>query len=134
MRLLRLRSAWGLAGLRGDHCGRLLAGLRADGWDGVEASLDDVGESHEQRLACCKAAQAEGISLVLSAYSSWKNYEGPFDSSRSVDGHVQGIVAELREIAELHSRSSSILKVNAHSGTDAWSEGDAQSYFQAVIS
>ena len=41
--------------------------------------------------------------LVLSAYSSWPNYEGPCDAALSVRGHVDALMADLHEIAELQA-------------------------------
>ena len=76
MRLLVLRSAWGLRGLR-DAPARTLAGLRSAGFDGLEASLEDLGASAEARAEAVRAARDEGLSLIISAYSSWANYEGP---------------------------------------------------------
>ena len=74
MRLVLFRSAWGL-NLRADAA-RACASVRAAGFDGIEASLTDIGGSQAERLAFGKAAQAEGLELILSAYSSWVNYEG----------------------------------------------------------
>ena len=134
VRLLRLRSAWGLAHLRsGDRRG-LFAKLREDGWDGVEASLADIGATVADRSACCHAASAEGMALILSAYSSWPNYEGGFDAALTVRGHADAMRSELREIGELAAASPTptILRVNAHSGSDAWSETEAVDYFEEV--
>ena len=137
MRLLRLRSTWGLR-IAGDRH-RFFAGLRADGWDGIEGSLLDIGGSREERQESCAAAAEAGMHLVLSAYSSWHSYEGQFDAARSVEAHAEALASELREIAELHSRGptsgslfSPILKVNAHSGSDAWTQSEAQHYFESV--
>ena len=137
--LLRLRSAWGLAGLQSGDRRRLMAGLRAGGWDGVEASLADIGTCADERKDCCAAAQAEGVSLILSAYSSWPNYTGPFDASSSVRDHTAALTAELHQIADLVAASSPgggtlspIVRVNAHSGSDAWTEAEAVEYFEEV--
>ena len=135
MRLLRLRSAWGLPGLaKGDRSG-LFASLKARGWDGVEASLDDIGATHDARAECCAAASAQGLSLVISAYSSWANYEGPFDAALTVRGHADAFAAQLAQIAALHTGGghSPIRRVNAHSGSDAWSEAEARDYFEASV-
>jgi hypothetical protein len=133
-RLLRLRSAWGLPGLhRGDRRA-LFGGLRAAGWDGVEASLPDIGTTADERRECCAAARAEGMSLILSAYSSWHSYEGPCDATLSVAGHVEAISAELHEIAELSAAHGAIRHVNGHSGIDSWGEGEARDFFEAVAS
>ena len=110
--------------------------MRASGFHGVEASLDDIGATAAERRDCVLAAQAEGVSLILSAYSSWPNYVGTFDAARSVAQHVSAMAGELRQIAELHTSLhaglSPVLRVNAHSGSDAWSEAEAVDYFEGV--
>ena len=136
MRLLQLRSAWGLANLRAGDRYRTMAALRTSGWHGVEASLDDIGGTYEERRECLAAAQSEGMSFILSAYSSWTNYEGPFDAARTVASHGDALLAQLRQIAELSSStqgSSPVIRVNAHSGSDAWSESEALEYFERAV-
>ena len=134
MRLLRLRSAWGLAGLRSGDRRRLFDKLRIAGWDGVEGSLHDIGGNREERMQCVTAAADQGCSLVLSAYSSWHSYEGAYQA-RSVHAHAAALESELQEIAELHATAaplSPIIRINAHSGTDEWTESEAVDYFGAV--
>lgn len=131
MRLLQLRSAWGISGLRAD-APRALAVVARAGWDGLEASLDDIGADSRERRAFCRAARAEGVPLILSAYSSWPNYEGPADAGRPVAEHVESMLRSLESIAELNAAERGCLRVNAHSGTDAWSEDEARHFFEAV--
>ena len=113
-----------------------MAKLRLAGWHGVEASLNDIGATHEERRECLAAAQSEGLDVILSAYSSWSNYDGPFDGARTVSEHGDALQAELSEIAELSASiagQSPLLRVNAHSGSDAWSEAEAVAFFERVI-
>ena len=135
-RLLRLRSAWGLRGLASGDRRKTFAALREQHWDGVEASLSDIGATADDRRDCVAAARAEGMALILSAYSSWPNYDGPYDAALSVRGHGEALASELHEIAELHTTSpgaSPILRTNAHSGSDAWGESEAHDYFAAAL-
>jgi hypothetical protein len=134
MHLLRLRSSWGIASLNSGEPRRVLAALRSHGWDGMEASLDDIGTDADSRRLCVEAAASEGMSLVLSAYSSWKNYSGSFDAAASVKDHTAHMEQELHQIAELAScvPSTTIIRVNAHSGSDAWSEDEAVDFFGAI--
>ena len=130
MRLLLFRSAWGL-NLRADAA-RVCASVRAAGFDGIEASLADIGGSQADRRAFGRAAEAEGLELILSAYSSWANYEGACET-RPVPSHVATMLKELESLADLNSSLSLPLRlVNAHSGSDAWSEAEACEYFGAL--
>jgi len=125
MRLVLFRSARGL-NLRADAA-RACASVRAAGFDGIEASLTDIGGSQTERRVFGKAAQAEGLELILSAYSSWDSYEG------EVSAHVSTMLKELESLADLNGSLSLQLRlVNAHSGSDAWSEAQACEYFGAI--
>lgn len=128
-----LRSTWGMRGLIGRDPAPILASVRRDHFHGLEASLADIGRTQEERLGVVRAMEAEGLSLVLSAYSSWPNYEGPYDARRSVSEHAQHFIAELQQIAELAAAApKSVLRVNGHSGSDAWTEAEALDFYGAV--
>mmetsp|Transcript_16187 Transcript_16187/g.54508 ORF Transcript_16187/g.54508 Transcript_16187/m.54508 type:complete len:331 (+) Transcript_16187:152-1144(+) len=137
MRLLVLRSAWGLRGLR-DAPARTLAGLRSAGFDGLEASLEDLGASAEARAEAVRAARDEGLSLIISAYSSWANYEGPATEQllSTPSAHLDRLTRELEAIAEASVAAgplSPVLRVNAHSGSDAWSEDEAAAFLASAV-
>ena len=133
MRLKLLRSAWGLGEALTCRAPHTIEKLRAAGFHGLEASLSDIGSTPSDRRDFVRAARTGGLQLVLSAYSSWPNYEGPFDATRSVRGHADALEGELRQIAELHA-AAPLLRVNAHSGSDAWSEAEAREYFERTVS
>ncbi|KAL3931630.1 MAG: hypothetical protein SGPRY_001046 [Prymnesium sp.] len=126
-----LRSAWGLSHLGSDPP-RAVAHVCAAGLDGIEASLGDIGCSKKLR-ALCEALKQQGRLLILSAYSSWPNYEGEFDARSSVQDHITAFERELKEIAECHaSFPQTVVRINGHSGSDAWSQAEANDYFGAV--
>ncbi|KAL1520836.1 hypothetical protein AB1Y20_022398 [Prymnesium parvum] len=126
-----LRSAWGLPHLRTD-APRAIAHARDTGFAGIEASLSDVGTPAQLRLLCA-ALQSEGLSLVLSAYSCWRNYEGPADARSTVAEHVAAFDRDLLRIAECHAAfPRTVLRANGHSGSDAWTEAEACDFFGAV--
>jgi len=59
MRLLLLRSAWGLGAALKADAPRALGSLRAAGYQGIEASLADIGDSRAQREAFVREARAQ---------------------------------------------------------------------------
>jgi hypothetical protein len=107
MRLIVLRSAWGHGGALRADAPRALASLRAAGYHGLEASLADIGNSRAQREAFVREARSQGLHLILSAYSSWTNYEGIFEANKAPDAHMTTLLDEISEIASLHSLTSS---------------------------
>ncbi len=59
MRLLVLRSAWGLGAALKADAPRALSSLRAAGYQGLEASLADIGDTRPQREAFVREARAQ---------------------------------------------------------------------------
>ena len=117
MRLLLLRSAWGLGEVLRADAPRAIERLLVDqGFDGLEASLTDIGADAAQRRRFLRCARERGVRLVLSAYSSWPNYEGPFDSVSTREQHEARLLGEIAAIAELHAEHGGVVGINAHSG------------------
>lgn len=136
MLLKVLRSTWGMGCLQRADPHTVLARIRQAGFDGLEGSLADLGAAGDAaRLsAWSNAALATDTSFVLSVYSSWANYEGPDDSSKSMGRHLDTIMRGLEEIATAyHPNHSPIVGVNVHAGTDAWSEAEATRFFVDFI-
>lgn len=136
MRLAILRSAWGLSHLRTAEPARALDAIAAARFDGLEASLDDLGAAGDaaRARAWARAASERELALVLSAYSSWPNYEGECDSHKPIGAHLDTLERALAEIAEMHAggargSSSAVLGVNAHSGADSWTEAEGAEFF-----
>lgn len=96
------RSAWGLGGLRAAP-GQTLSRVRAAGFDGLECSLRDLGETQDERASLVAAARDEGLALGLAAYSSWLDYEGPADEQlgKSSDEHLAALTRELEQARRL---------------------------------
>lgn len=93
------RSAWGLGGLRATP-GQTLSRVRAAGFDGLECSLRDLGDTQDKRAALVVAVRDEGLALGLSAYSSWPDYEGPADEQlgKSADEQLAALTHELEQV------------------------------------
>jgi len=135
MPLLRLfRSSWGLD-LKSNPT-KVFRTIRGLGYSGIEGSLLDFGDNLEQRQNAVLAAAAEDLQIILSAYSSWHSYMGPFESNKSVEDHITALTSELEEISRVveccPSSSKTVVHVNAHSGSDTWSEKEGVKYFSLV--
>lgn len=139
MRLRALRSAWGLRlhdGGRALEPARVLDGVRAAGLDGLEASLDDLGARADPARGAewLRAAAERDLALVLSAYSSWRDYGPAYDSDKPLDAHATELLADLRAIAELHHGAavSPLAAVNCHTGSDRWTDAEGAAFFGAL--
>jgi hypothetical protein len=132
MRVLRQLGATTVA--RGPA--ELLDGICAAGLDGFEASLDDLGARADamRTVAWLRAAQERGLSVVLTAYSSWRGYGEENDSAKPVDAHAQALLVDLRAIADAHARThaSPLVGISCHTGTDAWTEAQGATLFKSL--
>ena len=55
-----------------------------------------------RRTARGRSGAGRDLSLILSAYSSWPNYEGDFESI-PLDAHLSNLTSDFRDIAALHT-------------------------------
>jgi hypothetical protein len=106
----------------------LLHALSSLGYSGIEASLMDLGRDATERATCARAIRDAGLDLIIGTYSSWRDY----DDAASRDRHspVDAQVQKLRlEVVEAYDLGAS--KVNCHSGSDSWTEGEALRFFES---
>mmetsp|Transcript_41834 Transcript_41834/g.89262 ORF Transcript_41834/g.89262 Transcript_41834/m.89262 type:complete len:326 (-) Transcript_41834:302-1279(-) len=135
MRLQLFRSSWGLGQLTASHSSRVLHAVRDAGFEGIEASLQDIGRSTDERAALCGAVRDEGLKLILSAYSSWPNYEGPFEHLTRTE-HAERLNRDFAEVAELCARSGPlqpVVMINAHSGSDTWDDSESRDFIRVAM-
>jgi len=138
-RLSLFRSLWGCNEHRPflELCGpsEKFGFLKSLGFDGIEASLDDLGRCRKERQAAVAALREHDLKLITGVYSSWKDYDEHDwrDLHGSIAVQLSCLEAELREVEELGA-SGVIQHVNVHSGSDAWNEAQCREYFQWALS
>ena len=125
MRLKLLRSAWGLGEALTCRAPHTIEKLRAAGYHGLEASLSDMGSTPSDRRDFVRAARTGGLQLVLSAYSSWPNYEGPFDAQAKHAVHVRRCVST--RFASITSKFALVYMRRAHGGATHFQAGQRHS-------
>uniref|UniRef100_A0A7S4B477 Xylose isomerase-like TIM barrel domain-containing protein n=1 Tax=Chrysotila carterae TaxID=13221 RepID=A0A7S4B477_CHRCT len=133
MRLRVLRSAWGFPHSLASPAAS--SAIRTAGFGGMEASLSDLGTNRQQRRDVIRMFANEGLSLILSAYSSWPNYEGAAEVAPQAE-HLRRLTSDLDEIADLCTLAgplSPVVLVNSHTGSDAWSESECESFLSSVL-
>ncbi|KAJ0393157.1 hypothetical protein P43SY_010454 [Pythium insidiosum] len=149
LRLQAFRSLWGTpsaarlgvatapAAAYGD---KLLARIKAQGYDGIEASLSDLELLGGARVVNELLAKHD-LQLIVGVYSGWTDYE-----DRNLHEHFDGVSQHLDRLrrqldlaldqygdASPSSSSSSsspsrLAWINAHSGTDHWNKLDQMEY------
>ena len=123
---LRLvRSVWDLGDRLAAGPEATLAAVRAAGFSAVEGSTAEL-------LPLAPHLRAAGLAVVPSVWSSWAQYAGPW-VRLSVEEHLAAFRAELAGVAGLAAAAVSVLKVNAHSGCDSWTEDECVAFFQGAV-
>ena len=99
------------------------------GYTGIEASLADLGHTHDERLAFSREVHDAGMKLIVGVYSSWCDYN---DDAR-LDLHAPPLVQATRLRNEIIEASDlGATKINAHSGSDGWTEDESACYFEQI--
>ncbi|KAL3147221.1 hypothetical protein ABBQ32_002717 [Trebouxia sp. C0010 RCD-2024] len=120
------RSLWGLESKTQSWAG-LFARIKSQGFDGVEASLADIGWYHDRGQSFLRHLRSSHLSYILGLYTDWDDYEG----SPTRHTHAQH-AAQLQDQlgCALTLKSPAPIHINIHGGSDRLSVGTAASFFR----
>ncbi|KAJ3120770.1 hypothetical protein HK098_004250 [Nowakowskiella sp. JEL0407] len=113
------RSVWGFQ-VPPPSWSDLLSLLKSQGFDGVEASLGDIGPDIQSFQ---NALQSKSLELILGVYTSWQDYEGPFQHA-NLDSHLNILKYQLTA-----AKSISPQWINIHAGEDSWDAPTIDDFF-----
>ncbi|KAG7399097.1 hypothetical protein PHYBOEH_009675 [Phytophthora boehmeriae] len=134
------RSLWGtpsaskLAAINGSttstYASQLLAHIRGQGYDGIEASLGDL-EALGGAPAVMPLLAANDLDLIVGVYSGWVDYEPQnlHQQFEGVQAHVNRLREELETVCRFDRRP---LRINAHSGSDHWRPDEQRMFLSRV--
>ncbi|KAI9344833.1 xylose isomerase-like protein [Zopfochytrium polystomum] len=129
MQIQMFRSLWGL---RVDGSATLadrLAELRRDGFDGVEASLADIGFP-SSTSTFMDAIAASGLAWICGVYSGWDDYAPDQWKRQTVAQHLAQYRKQLEITTQLPTRP---IHINSHSGSDHFSDEEAEEFFAGAL-
>lgn len=133
------RSLWGtpaastLAGTAAEsYAARLVAHIRRQGFDGIEASLGDL-EALGGASTVLPLLAANGLELIVGVYSGWVDYE-----DRNLHQQFEGVAAHVarlqRELETVCSFDQRPVRINVHSGSDHWQPDEQRDFLSRVHS
>jgi hypothetical protein len=138
--LVLFRSLWGCEAhlpyrlAAGDKL-RQFTILKEAGYGGIEASLLDLGRDAAERRDAVAAMRELDLKLIVGIYSSWTDYgEDWRDLHGSVADQLRTFESQLDEVKELRAEHDVLHRINAHSGSDGWSEQQAREFFATALS
>lgn len=104
------------------YAAALFRHVRAQGYDGVEASVADLEALGG--LATARSLLAEhGLRVIVGVYSGWSDYEpaGLSQLFDSVQAHVDRLHTQLERVCTAFPDAADRpVRLNAHSGADRW--------------
>ncbi|KAJ3396678.1 hypothetical protein HDU92_002304 [Lobulomyces angularis] len=126
MSLLVFRSLWGIIDENNaNDWDTTLKSLKEKGFDGIEASLGDIGGDHETFQ---KAMKKYDMKLILGIYSSWQDYSDNGWKNVSVEGHLIEWKRQLDLAATLNT-----FHINSHSGQDTFTLEESKNFFKNAL-
>lgn len=121
MDLLLFRSLWGVPD---EPWSELFPKLKRLGYYGIECSLGDIGT---RDVEFKELLQAHGLKFTCGVYTSWQDYEGPWEN-KSVTGHLETYAEQLQR-----AKTLSPIHINVHSGSDSWSREQCEEFFSKAV-
>jgi sugar phosphate isomerase/epimerase len=139
LRIKCFRSLWGLPGAFSQgkntintsssyvsHVSSVLDRLKGQGFDGIEASLNDLNLFSEGNLKMIsKLLKEKEMNLIVGIYSGWVDYEDKnlYQHFQSVQDHIALYQNQIQKAIELNP-----LWINAHVGSDHWNSIQAMDF------
>lgn len=124
-----LRSLWGVNPIEWESYFSELAS-ETQKITGLEASLSDIGFEKDQGERFFSLIQANNQEWICGAYSSWIDYIGEPESSKSVQEHVATLREQLINVMSLKTLP---IYINIHAGSDEMSLKDSKEFFTLAI-
>lgn len=125
------RSLWGLESQsHGKSWANLFAYIRSQGFDGVEASLADIGWYRDRGQTFLRHLRDHQLSYILGLYSDWDDYEGSPQARHTLQQHSAQLQDQLRSVLAL--RSPAPVHINVHGGSDRLPAATAAEFFRSA--
>lgn len=121
------RSLWGLES-QSRSWRDLFANIRSQGFDGVEASLADIGWYQDRGRSFLTHLRDSQLSYVLGLYSDWDDYEGSPATRHTYAQHAAQLQDQLGCALALESPAP--VHINIHGGSDRLSVATAAALFR----
>ena len=94
-----------------------------------------TSEDAAERRDAVAAMRELDLKLIVGIYSSWTDYgEDWSDLHGSVADQLRTFESQLDEVRELRAENDVLHRINAHSGSDGWSEQQAREFFATALS
>ena len=125
------RSLWGLESQsHGKTWADLFAHVRTQGFDGVEASLADIGWYQDRGQSFLRNLRDHQLSYIVGLYSDWDDYEGSPQARHTLEQHSAQLQDQLCSVLAL--RSPAPVHINIHGGSDRLPAATAAEFFRSA--
>lgn len=123
------RSLWGLQSQSHKKSwADLFESIRSQGFDGVEASLADIGWYQDRGQAFLRHLQDSQLKYILGLYSDWDDYEGSPHARHTFEQHSAQLQHQICSAVALTSPAP--VHINVHGGSDRLPAAAAAEFFR----
>ena len=123
------RTIWGAESQFSSEIRQLFGELHRLGFDGVEASLNDIhrlSKNDEQLFQ--RALKDNQLELIAICYTNWADFEEGTWQDLPVETHLKNLERELEEVMKFNP-----VHINIHSGQDNWSNEEHETFFKSAL-
>ena len=123
------RNLWGAEAQYSPEIDVLLGELHRLGFDGIEASLNDIHRlSNSDDELFLKSLSEYKLELIGTCYTNWADFEAGQWRDLTVDEHLTNLKRELDQVMKYNP-----IHINIHSGQDTWTLAEHETFFEGAL-
>lgn len=128
-RLKVFRTIWGAESQFSTDIHQLFGELHRLGFDGVEASLNDIHRlSNNDDELFRHVLKDNQLELIAICYTNWADFVPGSWQDLTVDTHLNNLERELEQVMKYNP-----VHINIHSGQDNWTYEQHEAFFQEAL-
>ena len=123
------RTLWGAEAQFSPEIGVLLGELHRLGFDGIEASLNDIHRlSKNDDGLFLRSLSEHKLELIAICYTNWADFEAGQWRDLTVDEHLTNLKRELEQVMKFNP-----IHINIHGGQDTWTLAENEAFFEGAL-
>jgi sugar phosphate isomerase/epimerase len=123
------RTIWGAEAQFSSDIHSLFREFHRLGFDGIEASLNDIRRLSNNDDDLFRQAMADNrLALIGICYSNWADFVPGTWQDRTVDEHLENLHREFEQVIKYNP-----IHINIHGGQDDWTYEKHEAFFEGAL-